>query len=235
VKDVLAHLAASDVAAAAILGDEAPSELDEYRKTLEGQPATGDGWNEWSVDRRRDVPALELAFEWGRAADLLLARASKLTDEDWASRRADWTVGELRVAYLIQLRVSEWWLHGEDILEGAGLPPRIEHWPAYCVNDLAIRLLPYSLGREGKGFPGASVLVSLEGIGEGEWHQALAPRETVPEGKQPDAIILGRGYAFASVAGKRIDPQVCLYEGLLVLGGDPALGLTVLRALRSFP
>jgi uncharacterized protein (TIGR03083 family) len=234
VKDVVAHLAASDVAAAAVLGDEAPSELEEYRKSLEGRPVTGDGWNDWSVDRRRDIPARQLALEWGRAADLFLARATKLTEEDW-ERRVPWTVGDLKAAYLVQLRNSEWWLHGEDVLEGGGLPPRMEHWPIVCVNDLAVRLLPYSLGLEGKSFPGRSVLVDLEGPGEGTWRRALAPREEDPTGRYADAVISGRGYAFAYVAGKRADPDVCLYEGLLQVGGDVDLAHEVLRALRSFP
>ncbi len=235
VKDVLAHLAASEVAAAEVLGGESPAELDEFRKSLEGQPFTGDGWNNWAVSRRADVSHLSLALEWGRAADLLLARASKVSDEDWAERELPWTLGDVRIGYFVQMRVAEWWVHGEDLLEGGGQPPRLEHRPIFCVNDLAIRLLPYSLSVEGLSFPGTSVEVRLEGVGEGTWLQGLEPGYEPAEGSRPDAIIAGRGYALASVAGKRVDPDVTLYEGMIQIGGRVDIAEAVLRSLRSFP
>jgi predicted lipid carrier protein YhbT len=37
------------------------------------------------------------------------------------------------------------------------------------------------------------------------------------------------------VAGGRADADVCLYEGLLNVGGDVELGEAVLHTLRSFP
>jgi uncharacterized protein (TIGR03083 family) len=235
VKDVLAHLAASEVAGGAVLGDEPPAELEEYRKSLEGQAFVPEAWNEWAVARRADTSRIQLAQEWGRAADLLLARASQVTDEDWHDREVPWTRGAVRVGYFLQMRVAEWWVHGEDILEGGGQPPRLEHQPISCVNDLAIRLLPYSLSLEGLSFPGKSVRVTLEGVGEGDWHQGLDAGVVPPPGKRPDAVIIGRGYAFASVAGKRVHPDVALYEGLIQTGGEAELGEAVLRALRSFP
>jgi uncharacterized protein (TIGR03083 family) len=234
-KDVIAHLAASEIAAAAVIGDESPAEVEEYRKTAEGERFFTDAWNDWSVARRRDEPALALAMEWGRAADLLLARASKISEEDWPDRTVNWTAGEMKAGYLLQYRVAEWWGHGEDIREGGGLAPRLEHYPIYCVNDLAVRLIPYSLGLESLSFPDRSLRVELEGVGEGVWHQGLAAGYTPPDDKRPDAFITGRGYAFASVAAGRADPDVTLYEGILQTGGDVELCDAVLRSLRSFP
>jgi uncharacterized protein (TIGR03083 family) len=234
-KDVIAHLAASEIAAAAVIGDESPAEVEEYRKTAEGERFSTDAWNDWSVARRRDEPALALAMEWGRAADLLLARASKISEEDWPDRTVNWTAGEMKAGYLLQYRVAEWWGHGEDIREGGGLAPRLEHYPIYCVNDLAVRLIPYSLGLESLSFPDRSLRVELEGVGEGVWHQGLAAGYTPPDDKRPDAFITGRGYAFASVAAGRADPDVTLYEGILQTGGDVELCDAVLRSLRSFP
>lgn len=234
-KDVAAHLAASDVAAAAILGGEESAEGEEYRKTLDGQPMATDGWNDWSVARRRDEPLLALVRDWGRAADLFLSRASEISERDWGERMARWLVGEIKAGYLIQYRVSEWWAHGEDIREGGGLAPRLEHYPIYCVNDFAVRLIPYALGLEGERYPDRSVEIELEGVGEGRWRQGLAAGYDPPEEKRPDAYIAGRGYAFASVAAGRADPDVCLYEGVLLTGGDVALAEAVLRTLRSYP
>jgi uncharacterized protein (TIGR03083 family) len=234
-RDVIAHLGASEIAAAALIGDEPPTEVEEYRGSLDGSPLTVDGWNDWSVARRRDEHPLALALEWGRAADLFLVRASKVTPDEWDRKTVQWTVGEMRVGYLVQYRVAEWWGHGEDVREGGGLAPRLEHPPIYCVNDLAVRLIPYGIGRRGQSFPGKTVGIELEGVGEGEWLAALAAGETPLEGRKPDAYIAGRGHAFASVATGRADPDVCLYEGILQVGGDVELCDAVLKALRSYP
>jgi uncharacterized protein (TIGR03083 family) len=235
VRDVLAHLAASDVVAAAVIADEQPAELDEYRKGLDGGPVTVDGWNDWTVARRPDEAALVLAREWGRAADLFLSRVSQISPEDWEEKVVPWVVGDMRIPYLVQYRIAEWWGHGEDVREGGGLAPRMEHPPIYAVNDFAVRLLPYALGLQGKSHPGRTVQVELEGVGEGLWVGPLAPREEPAPGRRPDAYITGRGHAFASVAAGRADPDMCLYEGVLQVGGDVALAEDVLRALRSFP
>jgi uncharacterized protein (TIGR03083 family) len=235
VKDVLAHLAANDVVAAALVTEETPIELEDYRKELGDKQFTRDGWNEWSVERRREGNAVSLGLEWGRAADLFLSRASQASDRDWHEREIAWVAGPLRLKYLVQVRAAEWWVHGEDIREGAALPPRAQHWPVYTVNDLAIRLLPYSLSVQGHSLSGTTVSVELEGVGAGKWMQAVDASGPVPVGTEPDAIIQGQGYAFASVAGGRADPEVCLYEGLLLIGGDTQLAETVLRSLRSAP
>ena len=235
VEDVLAHLAANEVAASALVAGESPVELEEYRKGLGEEPFTRDGWNEWSVERRRQASPVSLGLEWGKAADLLLSRAAQASDEDWNEREIEWTPAPLRLKYLVQVRVGEWWVHGEDVREGAALPPRVQHWPVYALNDLAIRLLPYSLSLAGHEFPGKDVLVELSGVGAGTWRRALEARAEVNEGKEPDAVIEGQGYAFASVAGGRADLDVCLYEGLLLTGGDVELAETILRSLRSTP
>jgi uncharacterized protein (TIGR03083 family) len=237
VKDVLAHLAASEVAAAAVVAGEAAEEVTEYRKTLEpGTPLTGDGFNDWSVARRAETPAHSLALEWGRAADLFLTRTAKAPEDEWLQREVAWITADLRLRYLVLVRIAEWYGHGEDIREGAALPPRLEHFPIYMVNELAIRMLPYSLSLAGHSFPGKVVQIDLEAEGEGTWRRRLdASIEDPPQGGRPDAYVTGRGYAFASVAAGRADADVCLYEGLLNIGGRVDIAEAVLRSLRSFP
>jgi hypothetical protein len=222
------------VAAAALVGGEEATEVEEFRKTLEGKPFTADAWHEWAVEKRRDASPVSIAMEWGRAADLFLARAGKASDEDWHEREIPWIAGDLRLRYLVHARVAEWWVHGEDIREGGRLPPRREHWPIYAVNDLAIRLIPYCLSQAGLSFGEKSVQIDLDGVGEGSWHQPTGPGD-LPAGKKPDAYINGEGYAFASVAGARADPDFCLYEGVLNIGGEVALADALLRTLRSWP
>jgi hypothetical protein len=130
--------------------------------------------------------------------------------------------------------VTEWWFHGEDILAGGGNPARLEHPPIFCVNDFAVRLIPYALGLAGQTLHGRSVQIDLESVGGGSWHRGLAPRETPPPGKVPDALIRGDGYAFALVAGRRVPAEFYLAEGILLTGGDDALAELVLQHLRAF-
>jgi uncharacterized protein (TIGR03084 family) len=233
-RDIVAHLAAGEVAAAAVIADEVASEIAEYVKGLEDEQATLDGFNEFSVRRRADLPFRQVVTEWGRAADLFLARASQVSPEEWTTKKVQWMAGPLGMSYLVQSRVMEWWLHGEDILAGGGNPPRLEHPPIYCVNDLAVRTIPYALSLAGLSFPGRSVKVELEAVGGGNWHWGLAPRDNPPPGKAPDAAITGRAYAFALVAGRRVPAEYYLAEGILQTAGDDALAETVLQHLRAF-
>lgn len=232
VKDVIAHLASVEVAAAAVVGGEGAIELEEYRKSLGNEPFTPDAFGEWSVARRRDNPTVSLALEWGRAADLLLNRASSASPEDWTARQVPWLIGDLPLGYLVQTRLNDWWVCGEDIRIGAGLPSRREHPPIHSVCDFAIRSLPYWLSVAGKTFPGKSLLVELDGAGEGTWNCSLAPREQPPAGKKPDVVIGGRAEAFAQLAAGRMDPDVALYEGLVNAGGDSRIADAVLENLR---
>jgi uncharacterized protein (TIGR03083 family) len=234
-RDIVSHLAGSDVAAAALLGGEAPSEIEEFLKTRRGDDSLPvDELNDFMVRNRAETPLRATALEWGRAADLYLRRAADHSPEEFESRKIPWVGGEIRLPYMVQSRVMEWWFHGEDLREGGGNPPRLEHPPIYCVNDLAVRMIPYGLGLAGLSFPGRSIRIDLEGVGEGSWHWGLAPRETPPPDKEPDALITGRGHAFALVAGRRMPAEYYLAEGILLTGGDDALAETVLVHLRVF-
>jgi uncharacterized protein (TIGR03083 family) len=232
-RDIVAHLAAQDTAAAQLLNDEPAVEFDAFRDANDGDLWVN-GFNEWAVRVREDTPARRVIDDWGKASDALLALAARLDEDAWRSKRVDWVAGEIAVRYLIQARAIEWWLHGEDLRSGTALEENPQHWPVYLVNDLAVRMLPYSLGRAGLSFPGRSVRVDLEGVGEGTWHRGLAPREVPAEDAKPDAFIAGRGLAFALVAGRRHDAAAFLDDGNLVVGGDEDLALTVLEHVHAF-
>ena len=234
VRDVLAHLAGSDVAAAALVAGEDASELDEYRKSLDDAAPSNDDWNARTVERRREDGPVSVGLEWGRAADLFLSRASQASDEDWRDRQIQWVTGDIRMRYPVQARVAEWWVHGEDIREGARLPPRREHWPVFAACDLAIRLIPYWLPRNEDDLGQRAIRFDLEGVGGGTWVQSTTTGDVEP-GTEPDAYVEGTGYALASVAGGRADLELTLYEGLLNIGGDVDLATAVLRSTRSYP
>src|SRR2546422_412565 len=82
-------------AAAAVIADEVPSELEEFLKGLEEGPFTIDAFNEFAVGRRADLPFRSIVTEWGQAADMFLARAAKMPPEEWATRKVNWTVGQI--------------------------------------------------------------------------------------------------------------------------------------------
>jgi len=232
-RDIVAHLAAQDVAAAQLAAGEPAVEFDLFREA-NGGALWVNGFNEWAVKVRADVPIRQLVTDWGRAAGTFLELCTRLDDDGWRTRRVDWVAGSIGIRYLVQSRTIEWWIHGEDIREGTGLEPNYQHWPLYLTNDLAIRMLPFSLGQVGLSFPGRSVQVELEGVGEGSWHWGLAPRETPASDKKPDAFIEGRAVAFALVAARRHASDTFLDDGDLVVGGDEELALTILRHLRAF-
>jgi len=233
-RDVMAHLAAQEVAAAQVIAGEPPAEFEEFREAQNPQEFWVDGLNQWAVARRSEHHHRQIIAEWGRAADLFLARAAKLTDEEWATMRVPWVAGEIGVRYLVQSRVVEWWLHGEDMRAGAGMEPRIWHEPIYLTNDLAVRMLPWALSRAGLAFPGRSVQIDLEGAGGGSWHYGLTPGDTPARDKEPDAYIEGRAHPFALVAGRRAAAEEFLEDGNLVVGGDEELSLVVLDVIRAY-
>lgn len=232
-RDVMAHLAAQDTAAAQVIGGDPAAEFDAFREA-NGGDLWVNGFNEWAVGVRKDLPPRQVIADWGRAADLFLHRASGLSEEEWNRMRVPWVVGAIGVRYLVQSRVVEWWLHGEDIREGAGLEENLQHWPIFLTCDMGIRMLPYSLGRAGLTFPGTSVRIELEGMGGGSWHWGLAPRETPAEDKKPDAFLNGRAYAFALAAGRRVAGETFLDDGNLVVGGDEDLAVAVLTHVHAF-
>jgi uncharacterized protein (TIGR03083 family) len=232
-RDIVAHLAAQDTAAAQLMNGDPAAEFDAFRDANEGELWVN-GFNEWAVKVREEVPTRQLTADWGTAARSFLVLASRLTDEEWRTNKIEWVAGEIAVRYLIQSRIIEWWFHGEDIRQGSGQGENPQHWPVYLANDMAIRMLPWALGQAGLSFPGRSISVDLEGVGEGHWHWGLEPRTTPNEDKKPDAFINGRGTAFALVAGRRVPADVALEDGELVVGGDEALAILVLQVLRAF-
>jgi uncharacterized protein (TIGR03083 family) len=232
-REVIAHLAAQETAAAQAIGGEPSGEFDAFREANAGELWV-DGFNEWAIGVRGDLPTRQMAMDWGRAADLFCSRAADLPPEVWASLRVPWVAGEIGVRYLVQARIVEWWLHGEDLREGTGQEPNPQHWPIHLTCDMGIRMLPYALGLVGLSFPGASVQIDLSGMGYGSWHWGLAPRESPPLDKKPDAWIEGRANAFALVAGRRIPAEAYLDDGNLVIGGDEGLAAAVLTHIRAY-
>ena len=234
-RDVMAHLAAMDTAAAQLMMGEPAVEMEEYRATLGDQEFTVDGLNAWMVERRSGLPVREILTTWGKAAEAFVAYAALLSPQDWDQKRFPWVAGDIAARYLVQTRVVEWWLHGEDMRATNGLGPQWQHWPIYLTIDLAVRMLPWSLGRAGFDLSGRSVRVEVEGAGQGSWHWGLGAGEVPPDPKTADAVITGRAPQLALVAGQRLPVDDVLGSGVIVLGGDTTLAEILLRHLRAYP
>lgn len=238
-RDVMAHLAATDTAAAQLMAGEPPIELNEYREGLGGKEFSVDGWNGSVVSRRAELPEREIIETWGRAAEALVAYAAELDDDAWRDNRYPWLAGEIAARYLVQSRIVEWFVHGEDMRATNGVRDgwqlRWQHWPVHLTIDLGVRMLPWALARRGYDLSGASVRVDVGGAGEGVWHWGLGAGQTPAPDAKPDAEITGRAPQLALVAGRRLSADVALDSGNLVLGGDAALGEVILRSIRAYP
>lgn len=231
-RDVVAHLAASEGVTAAAMGNTPAQEVEEFLKS--GNDLTVEGFNDWTVKKRAEASVRDVIKEWGQNADAMLARAALIPKEEWATRRVSWLTGEIPTRFLLQSRIMEWWVHGEDIRFGSAEEPRHEHWPIYCTNDLGIRTLPWALGLSGLHFEGKSVEFVLDGPGGGRWHHGLAPRDLPIERKVPNALVEGRGEHFGEVASRRRSGVGYVEDGTLVISGDEELALTVLTHIRAF-
>jgi uncharacterized protein (TIGR03083 family) len=234
-RDVMAHLGAGDTLAAQLVAGEPAVELDEFQENTEGDDFSLDAFNAWTVARRSGLDTREILTMWGRAAESFLEFAALLSPQDWASRRFDYLAGPIAAAYLVQTRVVEWWLHGEDMRATNGLGPEYQHWPIFLTIDLAVRMLPWTLGQAGLDLSGRSVSVRVEGAGEGTWHWGLGPGEVPGPHANADTLITGRAPQLALVAGGRLDPDEAFASGNVIVGGDGQLAMTVLRNLRAYP
>jgi uncharacterized protein (TIGR03083 family) len=233
-RDVMAHLGGQDTAAAQLLNGEPAVEFDEFRASLGDRAFTVDALNAFLVNRRSGLPYRDVLTFWGKAADAFLSFAGGIDDDAWTSRAVPWLSGDIAPRYLVQSRVVEWWVHGEDMRATNGLGPQIQHWPIFLTADLGIRMLPWALERVGLSFPGRTVSVELEGAGYGSWHWGLTAGAAPPADKTPDAYISGRAPQFALVAARRIPSEELLDSGILALGGDVELGATILRHIRCY-
>jgi len=238
-RDVMAHLMAGDTAAAQLMAREPAQELEEYRAQLGEEPFTVNGWNAWTVNRRSGLETRMILDTWGAAAESFLVYAGKLHDNDWRNARFAWIAGDIAARFLVQSRVIEWFLHGEDMRAtngvGSGWQTGWQHWPVYLTIDLAVRMLPWALSQAGHDLSGQSVQIDVEGAGEGSWHQALGIGEVPDPERKPDATIVGRAPQFALVTGKRLDPDEVLASGSVVLGGDADTADLIIRTIRAYP
>ena len=83
-RDVMAHLAANDTAAAQLVGRTASRGARGVSRAELGEaPFTVDGWNAWAVGRRTGLSTRDVLETWGKAAEAFLVYAARLDDAEW--------------------------------------------------------------------------------------------------------------------------------------------------------
>ena len=234
-RDVMAHLASHDTAAAQLAKGDPAEEFEEYRASLERRAVHGGRVQHLGrrppLGSRHARRARDLG---GKAADAFLAYMGLLTDDEWEQHRFAWLAGDIAARYLVQSRMVEWWIHGEDMRATNGLGPEYQHWPIHATIDLGVRMLPWALGEAGFDLTGNSVSIEVDGAGGGSWHWGLGAGEVPPADKRPDTTIVGRAPQLALVAARRVTADDALASGNLVVGLDAELGAAVLRHIRAF-
>jgi uncharacterized protein (TIGR03084 family) len=197
VADVVLHLAQTDEWAVASLRDESEESI----ANATGKTAAG------NVD---DAAALMVAAERGQPAAVLYGRwrnaAAALRDELQGAdphRRVTWVTNRLSAQTLANTRLSEAWIHSDDVAEALG-KPLVATDRLRFIARLAWRTLPYAFVREGREPPGP-VAFELRGpSGEG-WN-------FVPD-VQPDTVIRGQAAELCAVAARRVDPNATRLQG----------------------
>jgi len=217
VRDLLAHLAATDGLVAAGLGLDVqppvePGETPAARTTAVLRFERG-----WSPERTRR--------SWRAQADAvcrsLVGHPSPGTATVALGR-------PLPLADALAARAFETWIHGEDIATATGrpaFPPLPEH--VHPLADLAARVLPRVVSRRIAPPHDRHLRLHLTGAGGGVWTVPLDPAATAPASVRPAAVVVLDVVEFCRLAADRRDPGRIAVE----IRGDTALAREFLAAV----
>ena len=211
VADVLLHLAQSDEMAITSL-------------TAGFGAAAGDNTSGWGggtsvddsvavmVDRERGDPFEEVVDRWNVAAAGLVTTLGAMD----LSTRVPWVAGNLSARTLATTRMSETWIHTQDIADAIGVD-LVPGDRLRLIARLAWRTLPYAFHSSGLTMAGPVAFRLIGPSGE-RW-------EFVPD--EPEVTtISGAAVDLCAVAARRIDPAA---TSLVGVGPDAADVLALVR------
>ena len=199
-----------------------------------GHAFSVDGLNAYLVNHRSGVGHREVLTTWGQAAEAFLAYASLSSDEAWRDQRFPWLSGSIAARYLVQSRIVEWWVHGEDIRADTGLGPQIQHWPIYLTVDSVCACCRGRSGEAGIDLQGRACRSNSRAPARAHGIGGWGPARRHPPDKRPDARIQGRRSAVRARGGAAMRPDDVLDSGIVVLGGDADIAELVLRHIRAY-
>jgi uncharacterized protein (TIGR03084 family) len=214
IASVLAHLALTDEGATA----SARGEFDHYADGLLGsrerQTVSVDDAAAAQVEVERAAGGEKIRRRWHDASETMRA----VFDAGDPHRRVTWVAGQLSLQTLATTRLSECWIHTDDIADALGiaLPPtdRLRY-----IARLAWRTLPYAFQRADMTLRGP---VAMELIGPHGEHWRFDPESPAL------TTIRGSATEFCEVAARRLDPAS---TSLVASGPD---GSDVLRLVRTY-
>ena len=211
---VLVHLAQTDELAAA----SARGELDHHPHGFLGDA----GAQDLSVDQAAAAQVDLDRVRGGAAIRDRWIKASQAMRATFAAgdphRRVTWVSGHLSLHTLVATRLSECWIHTDDI--ASALDITLEPTDRLrSIARLAWRTLPYAFAHENTPLHGP-VALDLIGPSGDRWHFA---------GDEPAVTtIQGSAVELCEVAARRVDPD---QTALIGTGPDAA---TVLRLIRTY-
>jgi uncharacterized protein (TIGR03084 family) len=166
VRDTIGHLAFFDEAATLAARDPAAFERD----MSGGVAADADGFMASVVERARAMAGSDVLAWWRSARSSFLATFRVLDP----STRVPWFGPPMSAASKVTARLMETWAHGQDVVDGLGLPAsarpatvRLRH-----VAHIAVGARPFSYMAHGMETPSTPVRVELappESVGGDAW------------------------------------------------------------------
>jgi uncharacterized protein (TIGR03084 family) len=166
-------------------GGDAPSNVDEMAGAM--------------VETQRNTTGAEVRARWHASADELRALLAA-TDP---SKRVQWVAGDMAAQTLATTRLSECWIHTDDVAEALGIEleptDRLRH-----IARLAWRTVPYAFARSGRGAPGP---VAFELIGPHGDRWDFEPADP------PVTVIRGEALDLCRVAAQRAQPADTSLQG----------------------
>jgi uncharacterized protein (TIGR03083 family) len=196
VRDLLAHLAATDGLVAAGLGLPVQPPVEPGEKLAARTAAV--------LRYERGRPAEQTRRSWRAQADAvcrsLMGHPSPGTVTVALGR-------PLPLADVLAARAFETWIHCEDIAAAVGrpaVPPLPEH--LHPMADFAARVLPRVISRRVAPPHDRYVRLHLTGAGGGTWTVPLDPAVAVPAAVRPAALVALDVVDFCRLAADRRDP-----------------------------
>jgi uncharacterized protein (TIGR03084 family) len=211
VADVVLHVAQTNELAIASLEGAFPA-MAERLAGDETRPGNVDDAADLMVEQERGATAGEIFDRWQRTANRFL----ELADATDLSQHVTWVAGELSARTLVTTRLSETWIHTNDVADALGVPlaptERQRH-----IARLAWRTLPYAFARSGKELTGP-VAFDLRGPSGDSW-------EFTPDDPALTTVT-GSGAELCLVAARRLEPSA---TRLRAVGPDAEHVLALVR------
>jgi uncharacterized protein (TIGR03084 family) len=206
VADVVLHLAQTEEGVVSSTSGTAGSNFPRERTT------TIDEAVERTVSSERGQSGAELLERWTKASRASLA----------ALREADpsgvfaWATNPLKPRTLATTRLSEHWIHANDISQPLGIdyPDTDRIWH---IARLAHRTIPYAYARAGRDDP-ATAFLELESPGGGRW--AFGDQAA-------ECHVRGPASEFCRIAARRLDPADA--AGIVATGARAGELLSLVR------